>query len=48
MAELARRLPVRALVDRVLAMEGTDAPDSWRTTAELSLRGPAPGPRPPG
>ena len=40
-AELAPRLPVRASVDRVWVMEGTDAPDSWRTVTEVSLRAPA-------
>jgi hypothetical protein len=46
-AALAPRLPVRAFVDRVWVMEGTDAPNSWGTVAELSLRAPAPGPRRP-
>lgn len=44
-ADLAPKLPVRVAVDRVWVMEGTDAPDSWRTVAELSLRAPAPGRR---
>ena len=42
-AELATGLPVRAPVDRVWVMEGTDAPDSWQVVAEISLRGPASG-----
>lgn len=45
-AEIAPELPVTAPVDSVHVLEGTDAPDSWRTVAELSLRAPAPGPRP--
>ncbi len=36
-ADLAPKLPVRAFVDRVWVMEGTDAPDSWRMVAEISL-----------
>ena len=38
-AALAPKLPVRALVDRVWVMEGADAPNSWRTVAEISLGG---------
>lgn len=36
-AELPSLLPVRAPVDRVWVLEGTDAPDSWGMVAELSL-----------
>jgi 2'-5' RNA ligase len=45
-AALATELPVTARVDRVRVMEGTDAPGSWRTVAEVSLR--TPDPRHPG
>jgi 2'-5' RNA ligase len=44
-AEVATRLPVTARADRVWVMAGTDAPGSWRTVAEISLRAPAPGRR---
>lgn len=40
-------LPMTARADRVWVMTGTDAPDSWRTVAEISLPAPASGrPRP--
>ena len=37
-AALAADLPVRARVDRVWVMAGTDAAVSWRKVAEISLR----------
>lgn len=36
-AAVAARLPVRADVDAVRLVEGTDAPGSWHTVAELPL-----------
>jgi 2'-5' RNA ligase len=36
-AEVVARLPVRARVDRVLLLAGTDAPDSWRPVTEFAL-----------
>jgi 2'-5' RNA ligase len=38
-ADVLRRLPVHARVDRVLLLTGTDAPRSWRTMAEFPLAG---------
>jgi 2'-5' RNA ligase len=39
-ADLTPRLPLHGTVDRVWVMAGTDAPDSWRTVAEVNLPGP--------
>jgi hypothetical protein len=36
-ADVRSKLPIHALVDRVLLIAGTDAPDSWRTVVEFAL-----------
>lgn len=36
-ADVERRLPVHARIDRVLLLAGTDAPGSWRPVTEFAL-----------
>lgn len=46
--QVREHLPVRARVDRVLLLAGTDAPNAWRTVAELALPGAQEGSTTPG